>query len=46
MIMDLVASKFIASGAKRARNLKEMKTVVFREPVGNDIDTPMREVPE
>ena len=42
MIMDFVASKFIAGGAKRAR--REMKTVVFPEPVGND--TPMREAPE
>lgn len=42
MIRDLVASKFIAGGAKRAR--REMKTVVFPEPVGND--TPMREEPE
>jgi hypothetical protein len=42
MIKDLVASKFIADGAKRAR--REMNTVVFPEPVGND--TPMREEPE
>lgn len=42
IIMDLVASKFIAGGAKRAR--REMKTVVFPEPVGND--TPIRVEPE
>ena len=42
MIKDLVASKFTAGGAKRAR--RAMKTVVFPEPVGND--TPMREEPE
>ena len=42
MIMDLVASKFIAGGAKRPK--REMKTVVFPEPVGND--TPIREEPE
>ena len=42
IIIDFVASKFIAGGAKRAR--REMKTVVFPEPVGND--TPIREEPE
>ena len=40
MIKDFVASKFIAGGAKRAR--RQMKTVVFPEPVGND--TPIREI--
>ena len=42
IIIDFVASEFIAGGVKRAR--REMKTVVFPEPVGND--TPIREEPE
>jgi hypothetical protein len=41
IIIDFVASKFVVGGAKRAR--REMKTVVFPEPVGRD--TPMREEP-